>query len=120
MPRPVGLDGPGGELLELDFGGGDQLTGEGADLCGGDPGVGVAAGCAPPVGLVVVRPAVGVGVLVGVGVPRGQDLFAGVEERGELVEALLMDDAWRGGWGGHRGSFISHRVRAAEELEAPT
>lgn len=73
---------------ELCLGRGQQVTAVGAnglECCGG---VGVALACAQPVGVVVVRPAVEVGVFVGVGVPGVEDLLAVAQVAVEVVEGL--------------------------------
>ncbi|WP_437009767.1 hypothetical protein [Streptomyces sp. enrichment culture] len=61
------------QLRELSFGRGQQMTCGGTDGLEGGGGVGVALPLTKAVGVVVVGPAVEVGVLVGVGVPGGQD-----------------------------------------------
>jgi hypothetical protein len=52
--------------------------------------VGVALACAPCVGVVVVGPAVEVGVLVGVGVPSVEDLLAVAQVAVEVTEEIAV------------------------------
>jgi hypothetical protein len=73
LVQPSCLHQGGRDVAQLGLGGVQEVAGvlaEGVERLGG---LGVALALAQPVGVRVVGPAVGVGVLVGVGVPGGED-----------------------------------------------
>lgn len=78
------------QLGQLCLGGGQQVTGAVAERLERREGVGVALAGAHAVGVVVVGPAVEVGVLVGVGVPGVEDLLAVAQVVVEVAEVVAV------------------------------
>lgn len=78
------------QLNQLRLGGGQQVTGAVAERLERREGVGVALARAPAVGVVVVGPAVEVGVLFGVGVPGVEDLLAVAQIVVEVTEEVVV------------------------------
>lgn len=90
MVDPAVLHRSGGEISELHFGCGQQVAGAVAEVLERFGGVGVALAGALAVGVVVVGPAVEVGVFVGVDVPRVEDLLAVAQVAVEVTEELAV------------------------------
>ena len=105
LPGPTGLAVGLGNPAELRFGCGEEVVGAVADAVEGSPGLCVAATLAQVVGEGVQGPSVGVGVLVAVGVPVGEDLLGFAEVGGELVQMELVP----GGRCGRHGRFSQRR-----------
>lgn len=95
---PVRLDRSGRQGGQLRVGRGQQVAGAGAYGLerGGGVGVALALALAQSVGVVVVRPAVEVGVFVGVFVPRGKDLLAVLDEDVEVVQEVAVSEMVEG------------------------
>lgn len=108
LPYPVALYRAGWQLREVCLSGGQQVTGSGADGLERGGGVGVALALAESVGVVVVRPAVETGVLLGVGVPGVEDLLAVADEGVEVAQELAV----RGGIEGNGGVSFGVQRRA--------
>lgn len=108
LPGPAVLYGVGGQVCELRLGRGEQVTGAGADGFERGGGVGVALAGAQAVGGLVVGPAVGVGVLVGVGVPGVEDLLAVVDEAVEVVQDVAVSGGFEGD-----GAVLTQRCAVA-------
>ncbi|MGW7786343.1 hypothetical protein, partial [Streptomyces tricolor] len=87
---PAGLRGACGNQGQLRVGGVQQVLGSCAQVLERCGGVGIALLLAQPVGVVVVRPAVEVGVLVGVDVPGVEDLLGRVDVAVEVVQELAV------------------------------
>ncbi|MBT2409341.1 hypothetical protein J7I94_01985 [Streptomyces sp. ISL-12] len=88
--RPPLLHRCGRDLVQLGFGGGQEVTGGGAHGVERGGGIGVALPLAQTVGVVVVGPAVEVGVLVGVGVPGSQNGLGCVLVTAEVAQGLAV------------------------------
>ncbi|MGW0312693.1 hypothetical protein [Streptomyces flavidovirens] len=96
---------------ELRLGGGQQVAGAGVDGFECGAGVGVALALAEAVGVVVVRPAVEAGVLVGVRVPGVEDLLAVADEGVEVAQEFPVSGGIEGnGEVSSRGSAANCRV----------
>jgi hypothetical protein len=95
-----------GQVLELETGGGQQLTGTGADTGERRSGVRVTDGGPATVGILVEGPPVQVRVELGEGIPGRQDPFTVAQV---AVEAPQWGAAVRGG----DGKFLSVQRRAA-------
>lgn len=93
---PAGLRGAGRNQRQLCVGGVQQLLGACAQVLERCGGVGIALLLAQPVGVVVVRPAVEVGVLVGVDVPGVEDLLGLADVAVEAVQELTVRVGDRG------------------------
>lgn len=110
---PAGLRGAGRNQRQLCVGGVQQLLGACAQVLERCGGVGIALLLAQPVGVVVVRPAVEVGVLVGVDVPGVEDLLdladVAVEVAQELTVSVRVGD---------RGVLSRGQRRAASRAAA--
>lgn len=128
---PVGLPFGCRKARELVFGGREQFVQVLADGFEGAPGVRVALALPAAVGGLVQRPALVVGVLVGVVVPLLQNVRGGAGVDGELVEdelvvggvergAGLPGGVWCGGAGVQRwtGDGTGAGVSGARALSA--
>lgn len=93
---PAVLHPLGGKSSELCIGGGQQVAGAPVDVLERCGGVGVALALAQPVGVVVMRPAVEIGVLVGVDVPGVEDLLGVVDVVVEVLQELDVGGAVEG------------------------
>ncbi|MFD5114255.1 hypothetical protein ACFWNG_18395 [Streptomyces sp. NPDC058391] len=98
---PAVLHRVGRQASELRVGCGQQVAGAGADVLERFGGVGVALALAEPVGVVVVRPAVEVGVLVGVDVPGVEDRLAVADEAVDMLQEIAVKSQVAGTGGAH-------------------
>ncbi|MEU4174736.1 hypothetical protein [Streptomyces sp. NPDC026589] len=85
-----------GQGAELYVGGCQQVVRVGADVLERPGRFGVAPALAQPVGVVIVRPAVEVGVFLGVGVPFGENPAAVADEAVDLLEGPSVGGVVKG------------------------
>lgn len=97
---PATLHGVLRQVGQLCLGRGQQVTGAVAERLERREGVGVALAGAHAVGVVVVGPAVEIGVLLGVGVPGVEDLLAVADEAVEVAQEFAVGGGLEGDGGG--------------------
>ncbi|MGC0328132.1 hypothetical protein RKD23_001122 [Streptomyces sp. SAI-170] len=90
LVHPAGLPRGRRQGDQLHVGGGQEVMSTVADGFERGGGVGVAPALTPSVRVVVVRPAVEVGVLVGVRVPGVEDLLAVADVAVEVLQGLAV------------------------------